>query len=200
MLGFLDVDRPCNLGEISKPEDVFICGITPCPGSPSLAWQHPRAFKIPLTPEQKETKSTWMSSKGKKLLQKSQLASTQHTSPRQLSHHPACLWLLHTTFTFLALKLLWTWPGSATHPRPLQGHGRGRGPWSFLPAHQKMPAKSFGSSGSAAGAAHPATDFSWKTWFWHIPQWDWSAEWSLILLIWIMSSDGDKWFLSRHFP
>lgn len=37
ILGLLEVDRPCNLGESSKPEGASICGITPCPGSPPLA-------------------------------------------------------------------------------------------------------------------------------------------------------------------
>lgn len=79
----------------------------------------------------------------------------------------------------LAVKVPWMWPGSVIHRWPLQGHGDSRGPWSFLLAHQKMPVKSFSSSGSAARAVlgafplhTPIPDLSWKMCFWHLPLWD----------------------------
>lgn len=123
-------------------------------------WQHPGAFKILLSLWQKVTKSTWRSSKDKKLLEKSQLASTQHSPLQQLSYHPDSLQLLHRKFIFRAMKLSWMCPGSAPLSQATAGTGTLPWPWSFLPAHQKMPAKSFGSSGSAANSAHPGTDFS----------------------------------------
>lgn len=107
-----------------------------------------------------------MNPKGKKLFQKSQLGSTQHISP---SSSPTTL-TPYNCFTENSFSWLWSSPGCVQAlplcPVPPLC------PWSFLPAHQKMPAKSFGSSGSAASAAHPGTDFSWKTWFWHISQGD----------------------------
>lgn len=76
-----------------------------------------------------------------------------HTTPAALLLSRLGITASQQILFSLAAKIPWTWPGSASCPLPLQGHGDSRGPRSFLLAHQKMPAKSFGSSGSAASAA-----------------------------------------------
>lgn len=106
----------------------------------------------------------------------------------------------------LAVKVPWMWPGSVICRWPLQGHGDSHGPWSFLLAHQKRPVKSFSSSGSAARAVLGAFPlhtryliYLERCAFGIFPSGTWSTEWRLILLIWIMSLDGDKWYLSSRF-
>lgn len=193
--GIVRGGQDMKFGERSKPEGAFICGINPCPGSPPLA------CRIGSTQEPLKScchpGSRWQSQRG--WIQRA-ISCFRNLSWFLPSTHPPSSSPTTLTpcncFTENSFSWLWSSPGCVQAlplcPMPPLC------PWSFLPAHQKMPAKSFGSSGSAPVLHTQELIFLERPDFGIFPS-GMSAEWSLILLIWIMSSDGDKWFLSRRF-